>query len=69
MDEYVFCEYDPDKEDEYGWALCGCIPSLMGYGIRIKRKPENHFFSFKCPNCGTQLGITLRGTNPDCPYL
>ena len=67
MDEYVFCEYDPDKEDEYAWALCGCAP--MGYGIRIKRKPENHFFSFKCPNCGTQLGITLRGTNPDCPYL
>lgn len=62
MNEYIFCKYNPEQEDEYGWAICKCSPSLC-YGIRIKRKKEDHFFSFKCPNCGEQLGMFLRGTD------
>ena len=65
MDEYIFCKYDPALEQEYGWAVCTCTNN-NGYGIRIKRKAENHYFQFKCPNCGTEIRIVLTGTNPDC---
>lgn len=65
MDEYVYCKYDPSKEDEYGWALCYCCTSPE-YGIRVKRKKENHFFAFKCPRCGRKLGIAIKGTDSNC---
>ena len=67
MKDYVICKYDPTQEDKYGWAACKCLS--LNCGIRVKRRKENDYFSLKCPNCGEQIGITLRGTDSNCSYI
>ena len=50
---------EPLDEENFGYALCKCTRTAEA--IRVPRPDHTEFISFKCPNCGEPLGITLKG--------
>lgn len=60
---------DAIDENKYAYAICECITIGIDYGIQIPRKKYNDFVKFKCPRCGKELGMYVRGTDKDCDYF
>ena len=48
-------------EENFGYAVCSCLP--MGIGIEIPRPKKTEYIVLKCPNCGDFIEIVLKGKN------
>lgn len=63
MDKKAIQIIDMQSADEINNAYGVCECTRFYEGIEIPREEYNTFVRFKCPRCGKDLGVFVRGKN------